>query len=491
MTIYLVRPSSGSQFGCSPPLSLGYLASSLQAAGYDDIEIVDGVLQGFSAEDTIEHIAKGKAPKFIGIQVYTGSHTWARDFSLLAKQRFPDVPVIVGGPHISVLTEMAMEYIDCDYGVFGEGERAIVDFAHFLDGKISDPSDVVALFYKNDKGSWTRAKDMNGAYADANDIPMPAWDLLNPAQYFEHMNSLTLPLRGRRAVPLLGSRGCPYKCTFCSSPFLTDSNRSMRYRTPENIIEEIRYLKENFGVDEILFNDDNLTLNMKRAEIFFGEMIKADLNISWRAPNGVRVDRLNEGLVKVMAKSGGYFIGVGVETGAPSTMARMKKSLDLNNVEPGVRLLRKYGFLVNGFFIVGLREETEEEIEETIQFALSVPFDRVQCGFYIPYPGSEDWDVILERLDVEKYHDNVMDFQRNGKVPDFQSMPIERIMDLQKKFHLCFYMRPRILFSMTLNFRFSQLRAFATHPWVRRWFRGQGKTYYDSDMTVQKASLSS
>jgi len=192
-----------------------------------------------------------------------------------------------------------------------------------------------------------------------------------------------------------------------------------------------------------------------------------------------------------MAKSGGYFIGVGVETGAPSTMARMKKSLDLNNVEPGVRLLRKYGFLVNGFFIVGLREETEEEIEETIQFALSVPFDRVQCGFYIPYPGSEDWDVILERLDVEKYHDNVMDFQRNGKVPDFQSMPIERIMDLQKKFHLCFYMRPRILFSMTLNFRFSQLRAFATHPWVRRWFRGQGKTYYDSDMTVQKASLSS
>ncbi len=244
-------------------------------------------------------IAKGDTPKFIGIQVYTGSHTWARDFSRLAKQRFPEAPVIVGGPHISVLTESAMEFIDCEYGVFGEGERPILDFARFLDGEITDPADVLALFYKGEDGNWMRSKDMNGAYADANEIPMPAWDLLDPTQYFEHMNSLTLPLRGRHAVPLLGSRGCPYKCTFCSSPFLTESNRAMRYRTPESIVDEIRYLKENFGVDEILFNDDNLTLNMKRAEKLFDAIIEANLNIHWRAPNGVRVDRVNTGAILV------------------------------------------------------------------------------------------------------------------------------------------------------------------------------------------------
>jgi radical SAM superfamily enzyme YgiQ (UPF0313 family) len=253
----------------------------------------------------------------------------------------------------------------------------------------------------------------------------------------------------------------------------------MRYRTPRNIVDEIKHLRDRHGVDEIFFVDDNLTMSLPRAEQIFDLLIEEKVGVHWRAPNGIRIDRLTDPMIEKMARSGGYYLGVGVETGNPDVMRRIKKHLDLKLVKDRVRKLRKKKIAVSGFFMCGLIDETEEEMEDTLRFALSIPFDRAQMSNYIPYPGSEDFDTIFQSNDPAEFEKRVMEFQRNDTIPPFPSVSLEKSIAFQKRFIKRFYLRPRILWSMLAHFRLSQLKAILNHPWIRRWFDRKA-TWYDN-----------
>ncbi len=474
MKICLVRPTFGSRFQVTPPLSLGYLSSALKQSGYNDVSLIDGSLYLLTPQQAVEKLEASGGADVVGVQVYTGSHLWTRDFTKLVKETFSKTVVILGGPHITALKEHAMDFIKADYGVIGEGELSMTGFMQYLDGHIKDPSLVPGLFFKKD-GRWQHAQEKFGFIPDANDIPFPDWELLEPEKYFELMEGATMPLRGKRPAPILTSRGCPYRCTFCSSGLT--NKRIMRYRNPRNIVDEIKLLKTKYGVNEIFFTDDNLTMNIKRAEEIFDLMVNERVNVKWRAPNGIRLDRLSPPLVEKMSRSGGYYVGIGIETGNPDIMKCIRKKVNLNVVPNVVNLLHKHKIKVSGFFMCGIRGEKKTQIDDSINFALGIPFDRIQVSNYIPYPGSEDFSIIFEEGNPEVYAANVVKFQESEYVPHFQEMTLEEIIAMQKKFIRRFYLRPRVILGLILNLKISQLKAIWRHPFIQRWFKRKQKWY--------------
>jgi anaerobic magnesium-protoporphyrin IX monomethyl ester cyclase len=470
MKICLIRPTTESFFQITPPLSLGYLSSALKKSGYNDIYMIDGALLKTTPRQTISLMEKRGLPDVVGIQVYTGAHIWTKKFIELLKIKHPKIVAIVGGPHISALKFLALDYIGADYGAVGEGEVLMVDFMKFLEGKIEDPTDIDGFIFKL-HGQEVWPKRSHGFITDVNEIPFPDWELLKPQRYFNFMEGATTPLRGKRPVPILTSRGCPFSCTFCSS--CLTHKRIMRYRTPENIISEIKFLKEKYKIDEIFFGDDNLTMNIERADKLFDLMIKENFRVHWCARNGIRIDRLNEQLVSKMARSGGYVVGVGIETGNKEVMKRIKKNVNLDNVKPMIKLLHKYGIKVSGFFMCGLLDETEKEMNDSIEFALQIPFDKIQVSPYTPYPGSEDFETVFEANNPEKYRKNVMLFQENGYVPPFHKMNRKKILAVQKKFIFRFYLRSKIIWAMIKDLKLSQIKAAMKHPLIYNFLHGK------------------
>lgn len=477
MKICLVRPALKSRFQVGPPLSLGYLASALKKAGYKDVSLIDCTIEELDPSRAAKAVKDRGGADVVGIQVYTGSHIWARDFIRLLKKELPDVVTIVGGPHVSALHKYAMDFIGADYGVKGEGEEPIVKFANFLENKITDPADVPGLLYKDkSSGEWKSAKQEFGFIEDANDIPWPDWELLNPPRYFKTLQSISLPIKGKKPTFVLTSRGCPFRCTFCSARLI--SKRIMRYREPENIVAEIKMLHEKYGVDEIFFSDDNLTMDLNRAEKIFDLLIDSGIKIHWRAPNGLRVDRLEEKLIKKMAKSGCYYVGLGIESGNQKVLMSIKKSLDVKLVPKQIKLLHKYGIKCSGFFMCGLISETQEQMYESINFAKSVPLDRIQVCIYTPYPGSDDFEEIMNLPAPKSYERNIKHFQKTETSPKFRKMDIKEMVKMQEAFLFSFYLRPKVIFSMLRGISVSQVRALLSHPTLSNFLRRQERDLY-------------
>lgn len=476
MKICLIRPSFGSYFQITPPLSLGYLSSSLKKYGYKDITMIDASLKKYSPRQTAEELLKTGGADIVGIQVYTGSQNWTKEFIEILRKNCPKIISVVGGPHITALQQLALDYIDPDYGILGEGETSLVELIKFLDGKVTSEKEITGLMYK-EKGKWLHATEKYGFVRDADKIPFPDWEMLQPNNYFKYMQSVSMPLRGENPIPILTSRGCPFQCTFCCSG--ATNRRIMRYRSPENVVAEIQFLKEKYGVDEIFFSDDNLTMDIERAKKIFSLMIEKKLNLHWRAPNGIRIDRIDEELVEKMAQSGGYYVGVGIESGNTDVIKRIKKNIDLRGVKEKVELLHKYKIKVSGFFMTGILNETVSEADDTLKFALSVPFDRIQVCNFVPYPGSEDFDRIFLLGNPKKYKENVIKFQKSGIIPKFQKISLKEVYKQQRKILTYFYFRPKILFDIVINFKISQLKALSNHPFVQKWF-STGKEWYDN-----------
>jgi len=291
MKILLVRPDQGSDFQITPPLGLGYIAASLKRQGHEVV-----LLDAAAVARTDVH-----SPDVVFIQVYTGSEEWAKRYILGYKIYVPRPRIIVGGHHVTATCDM----LGADYGYNCEGESV-----HFYDDG-SPHSNLVPI--------------------DPNDIPVPDWELLQPQRYWPYMQSANIPLKGKRPIPIISSRGCPYKCTFCASHVV--AGRKFRPREVSNIIEEIKHLQWRYDCDEIWFSDDNLTFDYNRAISLFKAMIP--LGIHWRAPNGIRVDRLTADMPKLMKESACYMVGLGVESGSPEILASIKKGILLHDVRIG------------------------------------------------------------------------------------------------------------------------------------------------------------
>lgn len=163
------------------------------------------------------------------------------------------------------------------------------------------------------------------------------------------------------------------------------------------MIDEIEFLVKKYGVKEIHFEDDNMTLDKKRVEVMCDEIIKRGLDISWTTPNGVRVDTLDRPLLEKMKKSGCYALFLGIESGNSYVLNRlMNKKLSIQKVEEVARMTKEMGIKRVGFFIVGMPGEKKEHIKDTIRFILRLDLDDIFISIASPYPGSELYKKCVE-----------------------------------------------------------------------------------------------
>ncbi|MCD6575253.1 radical SAM protein, partial [Candidatus Aerophobetes bacterium] len=247
-------------------------------------------------------------------------------------------------------------------------------------------------------------------------------------------------LEGKRFGNIMTSRGCPFSCIFCSSSQLF--GKIWRARTPENVIEEIKLLKDKYEVKEIEFLDDTFTLNKKRAEKICDLLIEKNLGISWSCSS--RVDTINEALIEKLKKAGCHTIYVGIESGSQEILDIISKGITLTQAEKTIDLIKKVKLNSFATFIIGIPGETVKTIKKTINFAKKLSPSFVQFTICTPYPGTKLFEMAKEKgwlltKDWSKYTilDQVM------KLPGQVATNLNRWL---LRAYLSFYLRPRFIF---------------------------------------------
>ncbi len=399
--ILLVRPDFGKGMDFiyrqpNPPIGLGYLASSLSQRGFR-VDIIDLTVKKITP-DALVALIKKKQPLFIGLTSLTAYYIAMKQLALFLKAEVPSVPIVIGGVHPSSLPELAMEECMADFVVIGEGETTITELARHLESGQGDPSAIDGIAYR--KGETIILTKKRELVRDLDSIPMPAWNKINPNKYPKNPHGYVM--KHSKVAPVLSTRGCPFSCTYCASCQFW--KQTIRFRSPKNVVDEIQYLHDEFGIREIHFWDDNIT--MKRAHItgICREILKRGLqNMAFSAPNGVRVDTLDEPLLRLMKKAGFYELTFAVESGSRKILKEMDKTINLKTIIKNTVIARKLGILMNSYFMLGFPGETEATIEKTIRFAKSIPVHYRTFFILTPLPGSKIFSSWFKSVELKDF----------------------------------------------------------------------------------------
>jgi anaerobic magnesium-protoporphyrin IX monomethyl ester cyclase len=425
MKVALIRPNYHSHL-ITPPLGLGYLASFLKNSGHET-QIIDGLNLSLSNEEIARRVSSAD---LIGVHCLSSFYLEAKD--LVGKLKQENLPVVIGGPHASALPVETIEETKADYVIIGEGEQTFLELADALENR-SSTDEIKGLLIR---GSVFKKREFIG---DLDSIPFPDWWQIDPRKYRRAPHGAVV--KRLPVAPVITTRGCPYACKFCASPYLW--SKTVRFRSPENVVDEIEYLTKELGVREIHFEDDNLNLKSEHIKSICDLILKRNLKITWATPNGVRVNGLTRDLTRLMKKSGCYLLAFGIESGNQSILDSIDKKTDLATIERAVRVANSEGILTQGFFIFGLPGETEGTIRETINFAKRLPLDRAQFLLLDVLPGSGLWDE-LKGAHIADWHKR--SYQEVKWVPPTISSEI--LEKSPARAFRNFFFRPRQLFNL-------------------------------------------
>jgi len=384
---WILPKGYGGKVTIMPPIGLAYIASYLEKNGIE-MKILDALVEDYSGKEFRDSMWYGLAeqniiakikqfnPDFIGVSCpFTSQYYSLEVLCSILKDNFPKIPIVVGGSHASSCTEEVMKNKNIDYIVVGEGEHAMLDIVR---GKVED-------------------RVINGIpIEDLDSLPLPAYRLLDIEKYKDanlRSGKILLTSLEKKWVSIVTSRGCPYNCFFCSIHNVF--GRKWRARSPENVLEEMEILVKKYSIKHLLIVDDNFTLNMDRVKSILRGMIKRKLNVTWEAI-GVRADRLDEELVRLMKESGCSLVAIGIECGDEDYRLNvMKKNLNIYDVLKAVKMFNKVGIDVNGNYMLGMPGENKEMIMKTgnliIKLARKGVFPIISMA--TPLPGTDMADM--------------------------------------------------------------------------------------------------
>lgn len=432
--ISLIRPNYSTHLVIAP-LSVGYLSSYLKNNGHD-CRIVDALNLDYTA-DQVADACSGSA--LVGINCFSSHYPEVIQLSRRLKDR--GFRVAIGGPHASALPQLTLDDTGADFVIAGEGEASLLELANSLRAGSSGENIPGVLA----RGGMELVK--RPLIDDLDLLPFPDWPGMDPREY-RRVERVGL-VKGWPVASMITSRGCPFGCTFCASPELW--GRRIRFRSPKNVVDEIEYLVKEFGVKEIHFEDDNITFKREHMAGICDLLLSRGIKISWATPNGIRADKVDEELIKLMKRSGCYFLAFGVESGNQEILNRIKKQEDLSTIASAVRLAHANGIATHGFFIFGLPGETEKTIQDTIDFAKSIPLDKAQFLLLDVLPGSELWHTIKRDKPVDW---NYKSYQESTWVPE--GLDKEKLRKALGRAFRSFYLRPRQLLYLASCIKFSQ-----------------------------------
>ncbi len=375
-----IQPKAWGKPNVFPPIVMATVAAVLEKS--HSVSIIDAPTEGWenlleldetkyrvglSAETIAGRVADWK-PDVVVLEIpFSGWSKTAFEVASIIKKVNKNITVVLFGLHPSSRPQECLQNTDVDFVVMGEPENTISELVDTLEQGKHDFDGIDGLgFRENGKSILT---DKRAVIEDLDSLPFPARHLLPMKIYNQAVKQN--PLRGEIHKPytiVITSRGCPYNCVFCSNGIVW--GKKWRPRSPKNVVDEIEQVVKNFGIKQIDFSDDNMTLDKQRMIEICDLIIERGLRFEWFTPNGIRADTLDEPLLRKMKKAGCKKIRIAPESGVQRIVNDViQKNLDLKTVEQAVVLCKRVGIKVGCFFVIGLIGETKSDIEETINFA--------------------------------------------------------------------------------------------------------------------------
>lgn len=476
-SLCLIRPPRvmfGSYFTSGeaiPPLGMAYLASSLSSKGYDVYpidaigeridqyypltEFKDIYVQGMVFEEIISMIPSDSL--FIGVSCMF-SCEWFLYEALIhqIKNVYPHIPIIVGGEHVTAEAENILKVCSAvDICVRGEGELTIIELASAIE-KQSPLGKIAGILYR-EKGTILKTPPRERVI-HIDDLPTPDWSKFPIQNYLDAGNSMTT--KRRKAMPIIASRGCPYRCTFCTSPQMWGT--SLHLRTPQLVVDEIKFYKETYHIEHIDFVDLVGFLNRAWVKEILTLMIQADLGVTWILGAGTRSEILDEEILGLFKKSNVLRIFYAPESGSKETLKRIKKRLNLEKMLLSMKAAEKLGISMRAPIIYGFPGQTLKEAFQNLFFSFKLSYigvDDVVAHAFSAHPGSElyhqlinEKKIVIEDLIRDKKYNS---FMRNeftskmlnlhswsGHIPDW-SIPCFQLIGMFVSYIILFTFHPQ------------------------------------------------
>jgi anaerobic magnesium-protoporphyrin IX monomethyl ester cyclase len=372
--IMVVAGTQGPKDKMHVPLGLLYVGSELERNGYN-IKIWHLLPAEF---DSVIPAIKLRKSLWIGISVLSGMSTlYAAQLSIKLKREIPGVPLVWGGHHPSAVPDECLKESYIDFVICGEGEETAVEFSKALESQKTF-NGITGFGYKALDG--TPVVNQARAFQHNLDKYEIHWDLLDLKNYY-HKN-----FHGKAPINFYSSRGCPYACTFCATPFYT--GKSYRTHSPEFVEKNLRYLYQNYGFNSVFFGDDNFMIKADRGV----EIIKRLRSIGISVDTvDVRINQINEKMLKDFKENSVSGIFFGYESGNDRILELMQKGITVADIKEKVLLIKQFSITTWASGMIGVPTETREEIYRTIDFTMWLrdnlpPLSAVAVGRYIPLP---------------------------------------------------------------------------------------------------------
>ncbi len=432
----------------TPHLGLAYLAAVSERRG-DDVYLYDADVE----DEPLDIFIKRVQPDLVGITANTPQVKQAWRTAEAIKKVW-DVPVVIGGPHPSVLPEESAQKSAIDIVVEGEGEETWIDISNRLEkykrevaefksaNLLSIHSEVLApifgVTYQTQDGKIHRNPE-RPPIMDLDSLPFPAYKYFKMERY-SSLQPATDAVDGSRSFSIMTSRGCPYRCTFCSQSIMPIKWRA---RSPENVVAEYRHLIHDLGAQEIGWLDDSANIRIKRMHDICNLLIKEKLNhVPWIMINGIRANLADEVTLGLMKQAGCKRLAFGVETGDEDILVSIDKRIDHDTIRQAFKNAKKVGLETMGFFIIGLPGDNEETMEKTIKFAIEVDPLVANFSMMTPYPGTTVYEIATKkgRMLMKDWDDYVF-FEGKARY-ELGDMTAELVERKWKEAYRRFYLRP-------------------------------------------------
>jgi magnesium-protoporphyrin IX monomethyl ester (oxidative) cyclase len=426
------------------PLGIGYIASTLLEAGYD-VELIDCPSEGYEtmidmgkdryiyglAEDEIKRRIEAFRPDVVGIScLFSTLEKRMLGVARAAKAVDPDIIVVCGGPHPSAFYARIIQDPAVDFCINGEGELVLLELLEAINGK-RPFSSLHALSYMSSgrlvvhpRTSWIQDLDV---------LAHPARQLVDMEEYFAIGKTQGLRLDGDaplRLAQITTSRGCPFQCTYCAKNVTW--GKSYRTRSPENVLDEIERLVEDYDIERIAIQDDNFTADMARAERICEGIVERRLPISWEAHNGLGVNFLNPHLLEKMRASGCESFTIAVESANSARLRKVRKPNYIKLAPSIVAKAKELGIEVRGFFMIGFPDETLDEVWRTVEYARNLNLAVTAFALVTPLPGTVLYSECVEMGLIDERTIDFEDLSFGAFDLQLSQVPVEQLKCIRK-----------------------------------------------------------
>lgn len=415
------------------PIYMAYASAVLKKEGFKTYSI-DAVEREMGIYPFAEEVEAIK-PDVVFLEVSAPSINYDLETAAKLKEKLPNAFIALYGPHVTYAHETLLKnYAFIDGCIRGEFEYIMRDICRCI-SEAKPLTSVDGLSYRHNLK--IIANKPRHVIENLDELPLPDRDALNIKNYPRQMYS------GKRTALMIATRGCPFQCMFCVWPQLMYGHKA-RMRSSKKVVDEIEKLVKDYGVDEIDFDDDTFALSKEYVSEVCNEILSRGIKIRWICMG--RVNSMDYELARLMKKAGCTTVFYGFESGSEKILKTIKKNATKKQMVDAVRATQKAGLIASGSFVLGLPDEDEHTIKETIKFAKYLRSDYLQFVLAAPYPGTEFYALAEKEGLLELNSIGDIDGTK-GPIIRTRHLSKAELAGWQRKAYISYYTSPRIIFT--------------------------------------------